>query len=108
MVRRTRQARVHAYIMGYLKSEMPSLFGRSAKQNSLTNNLAEIFEKIQRVNNLAAGDFPDIDKFRQTLRLINLNSYPKLSSRQLNLIEETLNNDLPISPTNHSFSFKAI
>ena len=95
VVRRTRQARVHAYIMGYLKSEMPSLFGRSAKQNSLTNNLAEIFEKIQRVNNLAAGDFPEIDKFRQTLRLINLNSYPKLSSRQLNLIEETLNNDLP-------------
>ena len=95
VVRRARQARVHAYLMGYLKSEMPSLFGKSAKQHSLTNNLCEIFEKVQRINNLAAGDFPEIERFRQTLRLINLNDYPKLSSRQLNLIEDCLEKDLP-------------
>ena len=95
VVRRARQARVHAYLMGFLKSEMPAFFGKSAKQYSLSNNLSEIFEKVQRMNNLAAGDFPDIERFRQTLCLINLNNYPKLSSRQLNLIDDALTKDLP-------------
>ena len=36
---------VHAYIISYLKDEMPALFGAKKKQTKLIDNLEDVFQK---------------------------------------------------------------
>ena len=95
LVKRTRLARVHAFIIEYLRRELPTFFGRASKQIKLIENMAEHFTKIQKTFNLPAGDFPDIEKFCEALRQIDLSSFPKLSSRQMTNLDEALSLDLP-------------
>ena len=49
LVKRTRLARVHAYLIGHLKKEMPSLFGKDKKQALLVSNMEDVFLKARAV-----------------------------------------------------------
>lgn len=86
---------MHAHIIGHLKSELPSLFGKSSKQTALMSNLPAEFEKIQHVSNLPAGDFPDIDKFKETLSKFDMREFKKLDSKLLSGMQDVLATDLP-------------
>ena len=95
LVKRARLARVHAFTVDHLRRELPTFFGRASKQTKLIENLSEEFAKVQKMYNLPAGDFPKVEHFQECLRLIDLSSFPKLSSRQMAHLDDALSSDLP-------------
>ena len=57
LVKRVRLCKVHAYIISYLKEQMPSMFGKEKAQRDLINDLPNVFRTVMKRHNLAAGDF---------------------------------------------------
>lgn len=51
---------MHAYIISYLKKEMPSVFGKENKKRELISRLPEIYIQLQREYQISAGDFPEV------------------------------------------------
>ena len=47
--------RVHALIIGYLKSQMPSFFGIKDKQNELIDHMDDVFRTVQREHHIPTG-----------------------------------------------------
>lgn len=95
LVKRARLAKVHAHIIGHLKSEMPALFGKESRQAELLQNLATEFKKVHKGGMLPAGDFPELDRFRESLQMYDFSKFPKLNSRLLDQLEEVLMVDFP-------------
>jgi GTP-binding protein EngB required for normal cell division len=95
LVKRARLARVHAFTIEHLRRELPSFFGKASKQVKLIENVNEEFLKVQKIYNLPEGDFPEIEQFQESLRQIDLSTFPKLSSRQMANLDEALSVDLP-------------
>jgi hypothetical protein len=95
IVKRARMAKVHAYIIGHLKAEMPAMFGKSSKQQQLIDQLDEEFLKVQRQNRLPVGDFPDLERFRENLKLQNFNDFRRVDARLLATMDDVLAVDLP-------------
>mmetsp|Transcript_32686 Transcript_32686/g.47978 ORF Transcript_32686/g.47978 Transcript_32686/m.47978 type:complete len:579 (+) Transcript_32686:100-1836(+) len=67
LVKRTRMAKVHAYIIGHLRDQMPGLIGKKQKQKALIANLAEEFFSVKKKYDLVLGDFPDVEEFQEKL-----------------------------------------
>ncbi|CAO3633758.1 unnamed protein product [Mucor hiemalis] len=95
IVKRARLARVHAIIIGHLKKEMPSMFGKKKKRDELLNNLDQEFIKIQNKYHLPAGDFPNPEKFKQNLALYDMEKFKSLKDDLLEKVDEALSVDLP-------------
>eukprot|EP01111_Echinosteliopsis_oligospora_P016010 TRINITY_DN6518_c0_g1_i1.p1 TRINITY_DN6518_c0_g1~~TRINITY_DN6518_c0_g1_i1.p1 ORF type:complete len:524 (+),score=116.24 TRINITY_DN6518_c0_g1_i1:40-1611(+) len=95
LVKRARLAKVHACIIGHLKNEMPTLFGKEAKQNELIENLATEFKKVHKNGHLPPGDFPDVEKFRENLKLYDISKLPKLHNKMIDAVDEVLMVDFP-------------
>lgn len=49
-VKRARQAKIHAYIIGQLKKEMPAMIGKAKAQQRLIDNLEDEFAKVSSLN----------------------------------------------------------
>jgi EH domain-containing protein 1 len=71
LVKRIRKVRTLAYIVGYLKAQMPNLMGKQKKQAKLIEDLPNVFRSIMKKYNLSPGDFPDLAKFGEKLRETN-------------------------------------
>ncbi|KAF9940331.1 Dynamin [Modicella reniformis] len=95
IVKRARLARVHAYIIGHLRKEMPAMFKKKTRQRELIANLQGEFLKIQQAHNVPAGDFPNVTTFRQLLEPYRFDDFAKLSTPILAVAEEALSKDLP-------------
>ncbi|KAG0305317.1 hypothetical protein BGZ98_004322 [Dissophora globulifera] len=95
IVKRARLAKVHAYIIGHLKKEMPAVFGKATRQQELIRDLDKEFHKVQHIYGVPEGDFPNIDKFRQSLRAYKFESFSKIKEPILATVEEALSVDLP-------------
>ncbi|KAM3567366.1 hypothetical protein VYU27_010487, partial [Nannochloropsis oceanica] len=78
LVKRTRLLRVHAYIIGYLKEQMPMFMGREKMQERLLRDLPSVFRNVLKQHHLAPGDFPDLDNFRNKLLDLNFSKFPKV------------------------------
>jgi len=52
-VKRARAAKIHAYIIGHLKKEMPAMMGKAKAQQRLIDNLEEEFTKVITENLIA-------------------------------------------------------
>ncbi|CAG8637187.1 16474_t:CDS:2 [Funneliformis mosseae] len=95
IVKRARLAKVHAYIIGHLKKEMPAMFGKQSKQNELINGLDKEFIKIQQRHQLAPGDFPNVEKFKRGLGIYKFDKFHSLKPQILEKVEDALSADLP-------------
>ncbi|KAF9430132.1 3-hydroxyisobutyryl-CoA hydrolase [Entomortierella beljakovae] len=95
IVKRARLARVHAYIIGHLRKEMPAMFGKKTKQRELINELQGEFLKVQQLYSVPAGDFPNVAAFRQCLEAYKFENFSKISMPILSVAEEALSVDLP-------------
>lgn len=73
---RTVLPQVHAYIISYLKKEMPSMFGKENKKKQLILKLPVIFAKIQLEHHISPGDFPDCQKMQVGGHLRGAGSIP--------------------------------
>ena len=67
LVKRARSVKVHAYLIHYLRKQVPTVFGKSEKQAKLLQTLPREFVACARRYGLPLGDFPDINKFRARL-----------------------------------------
>mmetsp|Transcript_13261 Transcript_13261/g.27062 ORF Transcript_13261/g.27062 Transcript_13261/m.27062 type:complete len:567 (+) Transcript_13261:86-1786(+) len=95
LVKRTRKAKTHAYIVSYLRSQMPSLSGKAKKQESLIRDLPNVFRSVMKKYNLAAGDFPEIESFRSKLKEMNFSKFPKLNTKMMAKLDGMLAKEIP-------------
>ncbi|KAI3711177.1 hypothetical protein L2E82_41064 [Cichorium intybus] len=94
-VKRARDAKIHAYIISQLKKEMPAVMGKSKTQQKLMKNLEEVFAKVQKEFHLPAGDFPDVEHFRQVLGNYNIDKFEKLKPKMIQAVDDMLGYDIP-------------
>ncbi|KAI8904539.1 P-loop containing nucleoside triphosphate hydrolase protein [Powellomyces hirtus] len=95
IVKRTRMAKVHALIISHLRKEMPGFFGKKDKQDDLITNLEAEFMKLERLHGLVPGDFPDPDRFRETLAMFKLEKFAKLDKKMIDIVDQALSVDFP-------------
>ncbi|KAI8808606.1 past-1 [Cladochytrium replicatum] len=79
---------VHALIISHLKAEMPQMWGKGSKQNSLIENLEAEFEKLSRQHQLAHGDFPHHTHFKEKLANHKIDKFTKLDKKMLTTVGE--------------------
>ena len=95
MVKRVRKVKTLAYIIGYLKNQMPGWFGKDKKQQKLIDDLPTVFRTILKQYGLSSGDFPDISKFSEKLRDIKFSEFLPLNDTQIKELDKTLKVDIP-------------
>lgn len=95
LVKRVRKVKTLAYIIGYLKSQMPSVMGKDKKQQKLINDLPNVFRIILKKYNLSAGDFPEINKFSAKLSECKFSDFNSFSDTQIKALDQCLNEDIP-------------
>lgn len=94
LIKRARLAKVHAYIISALKSQMPSMFGKDNKKKELIKGLDTIYAQIQRENQISPGDFPDIMKMREQLKEMDFSRFHSLKPRLLESVDNMLAVDI--------------
>eukprot|EP00804_Cyclotella_cryptica_P015872 CCRYP_006363-RA/>CCRYP_006363-RA protein AED:0.02 eAED:0.02 QI:693/1/1/1/0/0.5/2/232/373 len=95
LVKRIRKVKALAYIVGYLKSQMPTVMGKEKKQQKLIQDMPNVFRTIMKKHNLAPGDFPDINKFSEKLKDTKFSEFATLKMEQIQLLEDCLSKSLP-------------
>mmetsp|Transcript_38872 Transcript_38872/g.39557 ORF Transcript_38872/g.39557 Transcript_38872/m.39557 type:complete len:148 (+) Transcript_38872:154-597(+) len=97
LVKRARSVKVHAYILHYLRKQMPYVLGKADKQKRLIDNLDREFLACARRYNLPLGDFPPVDKYRSILREIrDISEFKKLDKNLVYDMDKMLTHDIPM------------
>ncbi|XP_035278005.1 EH domain-containing protein 4 isoform X4 [Anguilla anguilla] len=94
LIKRARLAKVHAYIISYLKKEMPSLFGKEKKKEELISRLPEIYCILQREHHISAGDFPNVTKMQEQLQNYDFSKFPSLKTKLIESVDKMLANKI--------------
>jgi Domain of unknown function (DUF5600) len=95
LVKRIRKVKTLAYIIGHLKSQMPTIMGKEKKQQKLLSDLPAVFRVILKKYNLAPGDFPDITLFSEKLKEVKFSEFSTLSTKQIEELDLVLNHEIP-------------
>jgi EH domain-containing protein 1 len=90
-----RAARTHMILVGSLRKQMPAMFGSEEKQKKLLGRLEKEFEKCQLEYQLPRGDLPNVERYRQILAGFNLDNFPKLDRKNIDIMDTVLSQDLP-------------
>lgn len=90
LIKRARLAKVHAYIISYLKKEMPSLFGKEKKKEELIAHLPEIYQILQREHHISPGDFPNVIKMQEQLQHYDFSKFPSLKVKLIESVDRML------------------
>ncbi|KAG2438490.1 hypothetical protein HXX76_005042 [Chlamydomonas incerta] len=94
-VKRVRAAKIHILLVGHLRKQMPSMFGKEKAQKKMMDEIIPNFEAVQREYHLPRGDFPDPFRFRDILGGFDLLNFPKVSKSMIKLLEDVLSVDIP-------------
>jgi len=94
-VKRVRSLKIHCLILSALRDSMPAMFGKESKQQKLVSRLEETFLKVQQKHNLAVGDFPALEPFREHLRSCKIDSFSKMTPDKLKVLDDILENEVP-------------
>jgi hypothetical protein len=95
MVKRIRLAVVHVCVVSHLKSKMPLLWGKEAKQAYLIEHLQEVFAEVRRTYQLAEGDFPRLDEYKASLQLLDMSTFSRIDRKTLTALQDMLLTDIP-------------
>ncbi|MCI4394533.1 hypothetical protein PGIGA_G00169890 [Pangasianodon gigas] len=93
LVKRARLVRTHAYIVSFLKEEMP-LFRRDNKKRDLIYDLPLVFSRIQQRHQISAGDFPDCAKMQERLMDRDFTKFKTLKPKLIAGLDELLTTDI--------------
>jgi len=94
IVKRARQVKVHAFIVGHLKKQMP-VFGKEKKQRQLIQSLEQQFIDIKRINKLPPGDFPPLQKMQKLLQDYKFDKFATFDPKLVAQIDKVLSQELP-------------
>ncbi|XP_028047986.1 EH domain-containing protein 3 isoform X1 [Monomorium pharaonis] len=94
LIKRARLAKVHAYIISGLRKDMPSMFGKENKKKELIKNLGQIYDQIQREQQISPGDFPDLKKMQECLAHHDFNKFNPLKLKLLEVVDKMLAEDI--------------
>lgn len=95
LVKRTRNVKVHALIVSYLRNEMPAMFGKAKAQAKLIEELDVHFNKIRKQYRIPKGDFPSIVKYKELLANSDFTKFAKLDIARLKKMDEVLSKSIP-------------
>ncbi|EDQ87078.1 uncharacterized protein MONBRDRAFT_38103 [Monosiga brevicollis MX1] len=95
LVKRTRYVKVHALLIGHIKSLMPTMWGKQSKQQWIINNMREIFRSVQREHQLPMGDFPNIEHFITCIKDYDFSRFPKVDMALIESMDQVLARDVP-------------
>ena len=96
LIKRARMVKVHAYLVHYLRKQLPYTWGKRDKQKRLIGRLESEMMAAARRYGLPKGDFPSIESFRQALLEIkDLSEFPKLDKKQVREMEKVFTHDIP-------------
>lgn len=96
LVKRARAVKVHAYIVHYLRKQLPYTWGKREKQRRLIDRLEREFVMCARRYELPKGDFPELEPFRQALLEIkDLSEFPKLDKKLVKEMDKVFSIDIP-------------
>jgi len=96
LVKRARGVKVHAYIIHYLRKQLPYTFGKKEKQRRLIDRLERELVMCARRYELPRGDFPDVGPLREALLEIkDLSEFPKLDKRMVKEMDKVFSVDIP-------------
>lgn len=95
LVKRARSVKVHALIIGHLKSKMPSFMGKEAAQKKLLAGMGDVFRAVQREHGLAFADFPDLARFQQQIGEQDFSKFSKLDLARITDMDNVLGTDVP-------------
>ncbi|CAH8520825.1 unnamed protein product [Dicrocoelium dendriticum] len=93
-IRRARLAKVHAYIIAYLKEQMPALIARDSKKNQLIANLSKVYETLSRTHHISLGDFPNVTRMQESLTLFDFRHLTSLQPKLIKAVDDMLANDV--------------
>lgn len=95
LVKRVRLVKVHAYIISYLREQMPMLMGHTKKQNQLIETLSAVFRSVMKKYNLAPGDFPEISDFKGKLAEHDFTKFHSLKQKLIDEADLVLSTEFP-------------
>jgi hypothetical protein len=95
LVKRVRICKVHAYIIGHMKEQMPMMMGHAKKQKELIDTLPAVFRTVMKKYNLAPGDFPDIADFQGKLVEHDFTKFHSLKPKLIEDADQVLGYDFP-------------
>lgn len=96
LTKRGRLVKVHAYLLHYLRKKMPKLWGGSAKQELLMEQLPRRYKECSRRYGLSSGDFPNMRRFQEAMRDIrDLRSFPKIDKSAVKSLDLLFSTDIP-------------
>ncbi|KAI3388180.1 hypothetical protein SNEBB_009902 [Seison nebaliae] len=94
LIKRARSAKVHAYIISYLKKEMPSVFGKETKKRELIANLDKIYRHIEQEHQISPGDFPEIERMREYLSRTDFRNFKSLDKKLIDRVDNMTTNEI--------------
>jgi len=98
LVKRARSVKVHAYIVHYLRKQLPyNPWGRRDKQVRLLSRLERELTMCARRYELPKGDFPTIPPLRKAFSEIKdwTSEFPKLDKRMVKEMDKVFSIDIP-------------
>lgn len=96
MVKRARSVKVHAYIIHYLRKQLPYTWGKRDKQKRLIARLESEFMAAARRYGLPKGDFPSVGPMQKALQEIkDLSEFPKLDKRLVREMDKVFSVEIP-------------
>ena len=97
LVKRARSVKVHAYIIHYLRKQMPyNPWAKKEKQKRLIGRLENEFKAAARRYGLPVGDFPAPEPMRRALNEIkDIGEFPKLDKKRVREMDRVFSVDVP-------------
>ena len=94
LIKRARLAKVQAFILNHLRNEMPSMFGKQSKKDSLIENLDQVFQALHKSKQIPVGDFPSVRTMRDKLAEYDFTRFPKLNPKLIDQVDDMLARDI--------------
>ena len=73
---------------------MPTVFGKDSKKKELIKNLGQIYDQIQREQQISPGDFPDLKKMQENLAHHDFTKFNPIKPRLLEVVDKMLAEDI--------------
>ena len=94
LIKRARLAKVQAFILDHLRKEMPSMYGKQSKKDSLIKNLDQVFRTLRKSKQIPEGDFPSVRVMRDSLVGYDFSKFPKLNPMLIDMVDNMLEEDI--------------